>query len=98
MNEIVRKYLRKLEKSVDDIEKVLQTHRTHLQSQQEAYERLTQQYWSRGKELSVLSDASTRLEALSRENEQLRSTFQQVRASLQRVRDYAKDLSEAVRQ
>lgn len=98
MNEIIRTYLRKLEKSADEIEKVLQNYQTHLENQKDAYERLTQQYWSRGKELSVLSDASNRLDAVNRENEQLRSVQQQVRESLQRLRDYVKDLSEAVRQ
>lgn len=98
MNEIIRTYLRKLEKSVDDIEKLLQRYRTHLESQKKAHERLTQQFWSQGKELRVLSDAAHHLDALSRENERLRTVQNQIRESLQRVRDYVKDLSEAVRQ
>lgn len=98
MNEIIRTYLKNLEKSVDAIEHALRGHRAQMQSQNEAYERLTQQYWGRGKELSILSDASARLESVSAENEKLRSAHEQVQAALQRVRDYVKDLSEALRQ
>lgn len=97
MNELVKSYLSRIEKSVHDLHEALRQSHEQLQTQQEAHERLLKQYWSRGKEVSTLSEAMKNFEALQNENQRLKEAHKELQERTRRVLEYTKALTDEFR-
>lgn len=97
MNDLLKSYLGRIEKSVNDLRKSLEHSREAMTTQQEAQERLLKQYWSRGKELAQLGESVKDYERLRDENLRLRNVQQELQVRTRQVLEYAKALSEEFR-
>ncbi|MBI2433705.1 MAG: hypothetical protein HYV26_12635 [Candidatus Hydrogenedentes bacterium] len=98
MNRLLQSYSDKIEQRLERLHALLESTEQELERQREAREKLVQQYWSRGKELSVLNEATKSYAALQEDNKRLRDTQQQLQERLARVLEYTKLLSDTLRQ
>lgn len=97
MNDRVKTYLKRLDALVDDLHTSLERSREQLGEAQDAHERLLKQYWSRGKEITTMTDSVKEFEALQEENQRLRDIHQEVQERTRTVLEYTKALSDELR-
>lgn len=98
MNPLIRSYLERMEAEIAELRLILEAASGEIQRQKDAREKLLHQYWARGKEITVLNEATRTYTQLQQENQQLKSVQQQLQEGLSQVLDQTKALSEALRQ
>lgn len=94
VNRILQGYFQRIERELGRIEQAADTARQEIARLKEDKQRITQQYWARGRKASVLAESQERYEAVQAENDLLREKLQQARAHASRIRALAHALKE----
>ncbi len=97
MNDQTKKYLKRIDALVGDVHVALMRSREQLGEAQEAHERLLKQYWSRGREITTMTDSVKEFEALQEENRRLRAVQEELQQRARTVLEYTKALSKELR-
>lgn len=97
MNPFIEKKLQEIDDQVEDLGEVLDETREQLKEKQDAFVELTQQYWTRGRQISVLNQNEQDFAKLRDENEAFRAREDDVRQRLERVLAHVKALSAGFR-
>ena len=98
MNPLIKSYLDRMESEIGQVRELLQAATDEIQKQREAREKILHQYWARGKEITVLNEATRTYAQLQEENQRLREVQQELQHGLENVLGQTKTLSEALRQ
>lgn len=96
MNRILRGYLERMERAVARMERAEEAARGEIAKLKEDKQRLTQQYWARGKKVAVMTETQEGAEALRAENAALKDKLRRAREHATRLRALARALKEGM--
>jgi len=94
VNRILQGYLQRIDHAVTRIEEAAEASQKEIARLKEDKQRITQQYWARGRKASVLAETQESFEALQAENAALRDKLRQAREHAARIRSLSRALKE----
>ncbi len=98
MNPFVKTYMDQIHGLVNELTDILENYDAQLSQAHEAREKSLQQYWSAGRQISVLQGTLERMPALDAENKALHKQVNEAVERAARILDYAKALAGAIQQ
>lgn len=98
MNALLSSFVKQIESAVDDLAETLSEVRAERDRVTEQKEDLLQQYWSRGREITVMQANAEEFDSLQARCEKLRAERQELRDRLGKVLSLSKALASEFRQ
>lgn len=95
MNRILQGYFQRIDQALVRIETAAEAAHKEIARLKEDKQRITQQYWARGRKASVLAESQESFEALQTENSSLRDKLRQAREHAARIRSLGRALEES---
>ena len=96
MNRILQGTLLRMERAIERIEGAASASRDEIEKLKEDKQRLTQQYWARGKKVAVMAETQEGYEALRADNANLKDKLRQARDHAARLRALSRALKDGL--
>lgn len=95
---MIESYITRIEHQLGELRETLVRNKADVQRHKEAREDMLQKFWTRGKQITMLNEATKSHEALQDENRRLKEAQQELQDRLGRLLEYGKTLTESLRQ